>query len=99
MIFLSDYDGSVGAYIADFVNRLPSGLNTLWYGTIGWREAVTLDPEALIEGIVCHNNPASFHYSAYPHTTVVGIEQAQKLYYAYHDNINERTAKNWLKYL
>ena len=98
-MFLSDYDGSVGAYIADFVNRLPSGLNTLWYGTIGWREGVTLDPEALIEGIVCHNNPSSFHYSAYPHTTVVGIEQAQKLYHAYHDNINESTAKNWLKYL
>jgi len=99
MMFLSDYDGSVVAYIADFVNRLPSGLNTLWSGTIGWREGVTLDPEAFVEGILAHNTPASFHYSAYPHTTVIGIEQARRLYYAYHDNINEKSAVKWLKYL
>lgn len=99
MMFLSDYDGDVGAYIADFVNLLPSGLNSLWYGTIGWRENVTLDPEALIEGILCHNNPASFHYSAYPQSTLVGIENARRLYYAYHDNINEKSAEKWLKYL
>ena len=99
MMFLSDYDGDVGAYIADFVNLLPSGLNTLWYGTIGWRDNVTLDPEALIEGILCHNTPACFHYSAYPQTTLVGIENARRLYYAYHDNINAKSAQKWLKYL
>ncbi|MAU13368.1 MAG: hypothetical protein CL607_26350 [Anaerolineaceae bacterium] len=99
MLFISDYDGSASAYFADFVNRLPSGLNTLWDGTVGWREGATLDPEAFVEGILCHNTPASFHYSAYPHTTVVGIEQARRLYYAYHDNINEKSAVKWLKEL
>ncbi|MCB9462031.1 MAG: hypothetical protein H6670_20445 [Anaerolineaceae bacterium] len=99
MLFISDYDGTASAYFADFVNRLPSGLNTLWDGSIGWRYGATLDPEAFTEGILCHNTPASFHYSAYPHTTVVGIEQARRLYYAYHDNINEKSAAKWLKYL
>lgn len=93
MLFLSDYDGSVLNYVSDFVDILPSGLDTLWNGTAGWRPAVTLDPEALNEGILCHNIPALFHYSAYPDTTVVGIEQARDLYYAYHENIND----NWLK--
>ncbi|QPC80640.1 hypothetical protein G4Y79_13055 [Phototrophicus methaneseepsis] len=99
MLFISDYDGSVLAYVADFVDRLPSGLNTLWNGTIGWRDSVTLDPEAFNEGILAHNTRASFHYCAYPSTTVTGIEQARKLYHAYHNNINERTAETWLKWL
>jgi hypothetical protein len=99
MLFISDYDGSVLAYVADFVNRLPSGLNTLWNGTVGWRDSVTLDPEAFNEGILCHNTCASFHYCAYPNTTVTGIEQARKLYHAYHNNINERSAEKWLKLL
>jgi hypothetical protein len=93
MLFLSDYDGSVLNYVSDFVDILPSGLDTLWNGTAGWRSAVTLDAEALNEGILAHNYPALFHYCAYPHTTVVGIEQARDLYYAYHENINH----NWLK--
>lgn len=93
MLFLSDYDGSVLNYVSDFVDILPSGLDTLWNGTAGWRPSVTLDAEALNEGILCHNIPALFHYCAYPNTTVVGIEQARDLYYAYHENINH----NWLK--
>lgn len=99
MLFMSEYDGSALAYIADFVNRLPNELDGLWGESYGWRRGATLDPEAFLDGILCHNTPSIYHYSAYPLTTVVSIGQARDLYHAYHENINAETAKRWLRYL
>lgn len=99
MLFLSNYDGAWQTYIGDFVDKASRGLNAFWGGSYGWRNATTLDIELFKEGIRCHQTRASYFYCAYPQATVVNIGIARDLYKAYHNNINEKTAKELLKLL
>jgi hypothetical protein len=99
MLFLSNYDGNWQTYIGDFVDKAATGLNGFWAGSIGWRNATTVDIELFKEGIRCHQTRASYFYCAYPHSTVVNVAKARELYEAYHNNIDESTAQEWLKLL
>lgn len=99
MLFLSNYDGNWQSYIGDFVDKAAQGLNAFWAGSAGWRDATTKDIELFKEGIRSHQIRASYFYSAYPGATVVNVKQAQKLYDGYHHNLDENTAKKWLKHL
>lgn len=99
MLFLSNYDGNWQTYIGDFVDKAATGLNAFWAGSIGWRNATTVDIELFKEGIRCHQTRASYFYAAYPNATVVNVIQARELYEAYHNNIDETTAQEWLKHL
>ena len=99
MLFLSNYDGNWQTYIGDFVDKAATGLNAFWAGSIGWRNATTVDIELFKEGIRCHQTRASYFYCAYPHATVVNVSKARELYEAYHNNVDETTAQEWLKLL
>lgn len=99
MLFLSNFDGNWETYIGDFVDKAAGGLNAFWGGSIGWRQAATLDIELFKEGIRCHQTRAHYFYCAYPQATVVNIARARDLARAYALNVDETTAEDWLKFL
>jgi len=99
LLFLSNYDGSWETYIGDFVERANVPVDAFWSGSIGWRKAGCRDIDFFKEGIRCHQTNASYYYSANPQATVTNINNAIKIKAGYDNNIDTKTAKEWLRLL
>lgn len=64
MFFFSNFNGSWAQYIDSFSAAIPTGLDALWWGNVGWPKAV---PEQPFHRWVTHNQLFTNHYySAYP---------------------------------
>lgn len=79
MLFMSNYDGSWENYIADFVQLVSGGMNSIWRNTVGFTEGGPKDIFAFEEHIRTHQIRSLVFYSAYPDQTVLNILDDQRL--------------------
>lgn len=78
-LMLSNYDGTWESYIDEFAELILSGLNALWDTSLGFPESGAQDVAALKHFLRCHQVPANLFYSAYPATTVININDNERV--------------------
>ncbi len=59
MLFFSNFNGSWAQYVDSFSAAIPSGLDLLWWRTVGWPKSV---PEQPFHRYVSHNQLFTQHY-------------------------------------
>ena len=80
LLFLSDYDGSLESYLAEFVDRASGGLSSIWSNTLGFPETRLLvfkgarDEDRFKKWTRDKQIETPIWYSAYPQRTVANIQ-------------------------
>lgn len=80
LMFLSNYDGSWGSYLDDFVEKASTGLTAIWSNTMGFPRTRFLVLDGARDGTAfkafarMSQAPAAVWYSAYPNLTVEQID-------------------------
>jgi hypothetical protein len=77
MFFFSNFNGSWEQYVDSFSAAIPSGLDLLWLGNVGWPRSV---PEQPFHRYVEHNQIwTDYYYSAYPMAASNDVKSAHKV--------------------
>ena len=85
IIFLSNYDGSLEAYMDDFINKVGFGLNVVFSNGIGYPRTDWLirggckDERKFKEYLRRHQMPTQVWYKAYPGLTAVDLERNARI--------------------
>lgn len=85
LLFSSNYCGSWGSYLDEFINNASGGLTSIWSNTVGFPRSAWLKEggAALAERFKLFARrsqvPTLYHYSAYPALTVDQIEKYLRL--------------------
>lgn len=80
LLFLSNYDGSWGSYLDDFVEKAATGLSAIWSNTVGFPRTGLLVFGGARHGVAfkafarTSQTAAAVWYSAYPDTTVQQVD-------------------------
>ncbi|MEA3211385.1 MAG: hypothetical protein QOE70_4442 [Chthoniobacter sp.] len=106
MVFFSNYDGSVEAYMDDFINKTGFGLNASFSSAIGYPRTRWLlfdgcaDERKYKEYIRRHTIPTQVWYKAYPGLTVVDLEKNSRLRQGFEkSSMNDEEAREWVALL
>jgi len=77
MFFFSNFNGSWAQYIDSFSAAISEGLDSLWWGNVGWPKSV---PEQPFHRYVTHNQLFTNHYySAYPMAASNDVKAAKRV--------------------
>lgn len=77
LVFISNFDGAVDTYLADFLVHMPDHLDLLWGNCEGYPErGAGNDFRGFMEFIVSGYVPCQFFYAAYPDATVKQVWRA-----------------------
>jgi hypothetical protein len=77
MLFFSNFNGTWEQYVDSFSAAIPSGLDLLWYGNVGWPRSV---PEQPFHRYVLRNQiTTDYYYSAYPMAASNDVKSATRV--------------------
>jgi hypothetical protein len=103
VIFMSNYDGSLEAYMDDFINKVGFGLNVVFSNGIGYPRANWLildgckDERKFKEYLRRHQLPTEVWYKAYPGLTAVDLERNARIRDGIDSNsMSETEAREWI---
>ena len=103
VIFMSNYDGSLEAYMDDFINKVGFGLNVVFSNGIGYPRANWLvldgckDERKFKEYLRRHQLPTEVWYKAYPGLTAVDLERNLRIREGIDSNsMSEVEAREWI---
>jgi hypothetical protein len=103
VIFMSNYDGSLEAYMDDFINKVGFGLNVVFSNGIGYPTANWLvldgckDERKFKEYLRRHQLPTEVWYKAYPGLTAVDLERNLRIREGIDSNpMSEGEAREWI---
>jgi hypothetical protein len=103
VIFMSNYDGSLEAYMDDFINKVGFGLNVVFSNGIGYPRANWLvldgckDERKFKEYLRRHQLPTEVWYKAYPGLTAVDLERNARIRDGIESNsMSEAEAREWI---
>src|SRR5215471_519366 len=103
VIFMSNYDGSLEAYMDDFINKVGFGLNVVFSNGIGYPRANWLvldgckDERKFKEYLRRHQLPTEVWYKAYPGLTAVDLERNASIREGIDSNsMSEAEARGWI---
>lgn len=101
-VFFSNYDGSLEAYMDDFINKVGFGLNVAFNGGIGYPRTRWLfldgcsDERKFKEYLRRHQVPTQVWYKAYPGLTAVDLERNTRIRQGIDaDSLSEQEAAEW----
>ena len=101
-VFFSNYDGSLEAYMDDFINKVGFGLNIAFNGGIGYPRTRWLaldgcsDERKFKEYLRRHQVPTQVWYKAYPGLTAVDLERNRRIRQGIDaDSLSEQQATEW----
>jgi hypothetical protein len=101
-VFFSNYDGSLEAYMDDFINKVGFGLNVAFNGGIGYPRTRWLfldgcnDERKFKEYLRRHQVPTQVWYKAYPGLTAVDLERNTRIRQGIDaDSLSEQQATQW----
>ena len=103
LLFLSNYGGSWGSYLDDFIDKASKGLTGIWSNTTGFPPARFLVLDGARNGPRFKSFardsqvPASVWYSAYPDFTVQNIDNNSAIREDLFNSLDEAALKNWLR--
>ncbi len=106
MIFFSNYDGTVEAYMDDFINKTGFGLNAVFSAGIGYPRTNWLvrdgcgDEQKYKDFLRRHTLPRQVWYKAYPGLTAIDLERNTRLRQGLEiSSMNEEEAREWVALL
>ena len=106
VIFMSNYDGSLEAYMDDFINKVGFGLNVVFSNGIGYPRANWLvldgckDERKFKEYLRRHQLPTEVWYKAYPGLTAVDLERNARIREGIDSSsMSEAEAREWIGFL
>ncbi|MGQ0594017.1 MAG: hypothetical protein ACT4QB_15645 [Gammaproteobacteria bacterium] len=76
MLFTSNFDGSLGAYLRDFCVETPEGMDSIFGNCEGYPPGGCADFEAFTAYVRKHQVPTDLFYPAYPESTVKAVKKA-----------------------
>jgi hypothetical protein len=77
MLFFSNFNGTWEQYVDSFSAAIPSGLDLLWHGNVGWPNSV---PEQPFHRYVQRNQiTTDYYYSAYPMAASNDVKSATRV--------------------
>jgi hypothetical protein len=85
MVFFSNYDGTVEAYMDDFINKTGFGLNMVFSNGIGYPRTNwlaldgCLDERKYKDFLRRHTLPTQVWYKAYPGLTAIDLERNSRI--------------------
>ena len=101
-VFFSNYDGSLEAYMDDFINKVGFGLNIAFNGGIGYPRTRWLaldgcsDERKFKEYLRRHQVPTQVWYKAYPGLTAVDLERNRLIRQGLDaESMSEQQATQW----
>jgi len=101
-VFFSNYDGSLEAYMDDFINKVGFGLNVAFNGGIGYPRTRWLaldgcnDERKFKEYLRRHQVPTQVWYKAYPGLTAVDLERNRRIRQGLDtETMSEQQATEW----
>jgi hypothetical protein len=101
-VFFSNYDGSLEAYMDDFINKVGFGLNIAFNGGIGYPRTRWLaldgcnDERKFKEYLRRHQVPTQVWYKAYPGLTAVDLERNRRIREGIDaESLSEKEASEW----
>lgn len=77
LLFTSNFDGTWEAYLRDFVEKAPEGLDAIWSHCVGYPGAKPLDK--FMAYVKEHESNAQLFYAAYPDATVNQVQKGLRL--------------------
>lgn len=105
-IFMSNYDGSLEAYMDDFINRVGFGLNLAFNAGVGYPRTRWLaldgcnDERKFKEFLRRHQLPSQVWYKAYPELTAVDLERNRLLRDGLETpELDDQQAREWMAIL
>lgn len=103
LLFLSNYDGSWGSYLDDFIDKASTGLTGIWSNTVNFPPARFLVLDGARDGprfkSVARDSQTSARvwYSAYPSLTVQNIDSSSAIREDLFTMLEAAAARNWLR--
>ncbi len=76
MLFTSNFDGSLEAYLRDFCVETPQGMDSIFGNCEGYPPGGCADFEAFKAYVRKHQVPTDLFYPAYPESTVKAVKKA-----------------------
>ncbi|MFL6183188.1 MAG: hypothetical protein ACJ73J_12900, partial [Actinomycetes bacterium] len=114
LLFLSNYDGSWGSYLDDFIDKASDGLTLIWSNTVGfprshYRPAWRFPPVVITGGTSdgprfkansrAHMVPTNVRHTLYPDLTVQQINRNRDLRNGLFAKLDPAGERKWLRYL
>lgn len=106
MVFFSNYDGTVEAYMDDFINKTGFGLNMVFSNGIGYPRTNWLaldgcqDERKYKDFLRRHTLPSQVWYKAYPGLTAIDLERNSRIRQGLEArSLSEEKARAWLALL
>ncbi|HWM26177.1 MAG TPA: hypothetical protein VNP98_15280 [Chthoniobacterales bacterium] len=76
LLFTSNFDGSLEAYLRDFSIKTPQGMDAIFGNCEGYPAGGCQDFEAFKQYVRCHQVVTDLFYAAYPESTVKAVKKA-----------------------
>ena len=77
MFFFSNFNGTWEQYVDSFSAAIPSGLDLLWFGNVGWPKSVPAQP---FHRYVLRNQiTTDYYYNAYPMAASNDVKSATRV--------------------
>jgi hypothetical protein len=105
MLFLSNYDGSLGSYMDDFVNKVAWGLNAVFSNGASYPKTDWLflhgahDEQGFKAFLQKHQIPTQAWYTAYKQSTALNLTNNAGLRAGLFADLSERGRADWLRKL
>jgi hypothetical protein len=106
VVFFSNYDGSLEAYMDDFINKVGFGLNLIFSNGIGYPRTNFLikdgcsDERKFKEYLRRHQLPTQVWYNACPGLTAVDLERNTRIRQGLESlSISDQEAREWVALL
>jgi hypothetical protein len=77
LLFTSNFDGKWQAYLSDFVEKAPEGLDAIWSNCVGYPGAKPIDK--FMAYVNAHEVNADLFYAAYPDATVNEVQKGLRV--------------------
>jgi hypothetical protein len=105
-IFFSNYDGTVEAYMDDFINKAGFGLNAIFSNAIGYPRTNWLvrdgcaDEQKYKNFLRRHTLPTQVWYKAYPGLTAIDLERNRRIREGLESSsMSEQETREWVAVL
>lgn len=105
-VFFSNYDGSLEAYMDDFINKVGFGLNVAFSGGVGYPSTAWLllrgcaDERKFKDYLRRHQVPTPVWYKAYPGLTAIDLERNGRIRRGIDGaSLSDDEAREWLALL
>jgi hypothetical protein len=103
LIFTSNYDGSLEAYMNDFIDKAAWGLNAIFTNGDGFPRTCYMacggitDEKAYKRLLPTRQRPSNVWYSAYPHLTTKNIANNEAIRAGLSERMDEGQTRHWLR--